>query len=196
MEPVPVTSAGLVLVWPLIPRWLHAAGLLTKSSEDAPAGFADDADRLRAAQALDYVAWGDESDGNGSTGRRSTTSTWLVGLPSDTDAPTAEPLLADLRAQLDQQLAAALNQLIQLQFHAGQSRTGLRGVTVQDLRQLYLQRPGQVLPNDSGATVSVDLHPGDILLWGLPWPLEQVAYPWLDNPLKISWELPQLPAQA
>ncbi|MEN4128714.1 contractile injection system tape measure protein [Serratia marcescens] len=192
-EPVVVHHAGLVLLWPLLPRWLSSVGLLTPKNEGekAPLVFASPQAQLEAIAVLDDLIW---QDGDGGEWR-CLLSKLLCGCPLQAPLVTwpSQERLDTLRTPLESQLHFALLQLQQLQRMQPQARPGLGQLTVRDLCQLFLQRPGTLTETRSGWRLTVTPHPADVMLWALPWPLEQIMFPWMTGVLDLNWEMPKLP---
>lgn len=168
-EQLAVSNAGIVLLWPLLPGWLAQLGLVAQ--QDQQWRFIDPAAQVQAVCWLDWLVWGEGAAAEW----RTPLTKYLCGLPLDWpllpwDAP--QPPLAE-------QLAGWLAGLPQL--------LGIEACSAQDVRSLFLQRPGQLRMQDARWTLQVDSDAGDVLLRDLPWPMEQVLLPWLDSPLPVSW---------
>ena len=190
-EAIAVHHAGVVLLWPLLPRWLSELGLMTKPNEQAPLMFASPKAQCEAIALLDAVIWQDDEGGEW----RSLVSKLLCGWPLATPLehwPSAERI-SELYQPLAQQLQSTLRQLQQLQLMQRQARPRLDKLTVRDMSQLFLQRSGTLQETRSGWQLSVNPHPADLLLWAIPWPLEQIIYPWTAGPIGLNWPLPVLP---
>ena len=183
---LPVSNAGLALLWPMLPRWLNQVGLVDGQR------FIDEAARHKAVQWLDALVWGwshqGEKDKKDEKGRdqEDVTSEWrmllakhLCGLPLETLLEPWEHTSAEraaLAGQQEQWLAILPRQLSQLQR-----------CSVQDLRNMFLQRPGQLRRDDDHWVLDVDTDASDVLLYDVPWPMTQVVLPWLDQPLAVAW---------
>ncbi len=192
-EPVAVHHAGLVLLWPLLPRWLSSVGLLTPKSEEekAPLVFASPQAQLEAIALLDSLVW---QDGDGGEWR-SLLGKLLCGCPLKVPLATwpSQERLDALRKPLEAQFQLTLQQLQQLQYMQSPTRPGLAKLTQRDLCQLFLQRSGTLMETRSGWQLTVTPHPADVMLWALPWPLEQIMFPWMTGVLDLNWEMPKLP---
>ena len=55
------------------------------------------------------------------------------------------------------------------------------------IRQLFLQRPGELFADLAPATLNIEPQPFDLLLTKWPWPLNLAYFPWFDAPLMIEW---------
>ncbi|PPB83830.1 MULTISPECIES: protein regulator of cytokinesis family protein [Mycetohabitans] len=164
--PLPVANAGLVLLWPTLPRLFR-----TLTLTDDTGRFKDNAARQQALACLDWLAWSEPVCAEW----RTPLTRMLCGV-SDDGPLEPEPLTAQLRETLDGWLAGALGSLPRL------SRC-----SIGELRALFLQRPGTLHETDGALMLSVAREAIDILLNEVPWPLTQVALPWLSRPLSVDW---------
>ncbi|KVN11855.1 hypothetical protein WT08_00235 [Burkholderia sp. MSMB1552] len=179
-EAMPVSNAGIVLLWPFLPGWLGRLGLL-HTVEDKP-GFIDEQAQMQAVRWLDNLVWG--GDINEIAEWRMLLNKLLCGMSLDAALPesswrASEAIVVALR---DQCLASLPAQL-----------PGLQRCGAGDIRSMFLQRPGQLqwrsdqLGTEPHWQLNVEQDASDILLRELPWPLEQVIFPWLEQPLSINW---------
>ncbi|PMY35969.1 hypothetical protein C1Y35_21985 [Pseudomonas sp. GW456-L14] len=165
-EPLSVSNAGLVLLWPLLPGLWRQVDLLEEQQFNSPQA------QLEAVCWLDGLVWGDEAMAEW----RTPLSKLLCGLPLESPLvpwSTPEP---EVREQLQDWLAAIPAQL-----------PGLQRCQANDLRSLFLQRPGQLLQTRSGWQLSVETDASDFLLSQLPWALDFIRLPWMEQPLQVKW---------
>lgn len=165
-EPLSVSNAGLVLLWPLLPGLLRQLGLLEEQQFSSPQA------QLEAVCWLDELIWG---DGNMAEWR-TPLGKLLCGLPLESPLvpwSSPEPKVSE---QLQDWLAAIPAQL-----------PGLQRCQASDLRSLFLQRPGQLLQTRSGWQLSVEADASDFLLSQLPWALDFIRLPWMEKPLQVKW---------
>lgn len=162
-----VLSAGLVLLWPMLPGLFRTLALLDDANH-----FIDASAPLIAAGWLDELAWGDDTVAEW----RTPVNKLLCGVALDAMLPDWQPD-PTVRAQLNGWLAALPSRL-----------PGLHRCSVTDVRQLFLQRPGMLTrqPNKRW-TLQVEPHAADVLLHMIPWPLEQVWLPWCNDLLCVEW---------
>jgi hypothetical protein len=169
-----VPNAGLICLWPLIPSVLAAIDLRPSVFEKAKVAEAEAEEislRVSAAIALDYLVWGDPKWQEW----RMPINKLLCGLSQDAliDAPT----LTDARkTSIDAWLQALPLRL-----------PGMRSCGISDLRQLFLQRPGTLVSENSRWRIEVEPDASDVLLDALPWPLQQAVLPWLTEPIAVIW---------
>ncbi|RQV35056.1 hypothetical protein DF033_32030 [Burkholderia cenocepacia] len=133
--------------------------------------FADVGSRERALLVLDWLAWGEEVFAEW----RAPVSGLLAGWPDD-DVPENQRLEPSLQTQLDAWLSCALDDV-----------TLLAGFSVPELREMFLQRTGTLRFDEGRPVLSVEREAIDILLHEIPWPLTQVALPWMLQPLQVEW---------
>ncbi|WP_338926044.1 hypothetical protein IHE33_00055 [Mycetohabitans endofungorum] len=162
-----VLNAGLVLLWPMLPGLFRTLALLDDANH-----FIDASAPLIAAGWLDELAWGDDTVAEW----RTPVNKLLCGVALDAMLPDWQPD-PTVRAQLNGWLAALPSRL-----------PGLHRCSVTDVRQLFLQRPGMLTrqPNKRW-TLQVEPHAADVLLHTIPWPLEQVWFPWCNDSLCVEW---------
>ncbi|MBU3895411.1 hypothetical protein KH388_22220 [Serratia rubidaea] len=159
-----VPNAGLALLWPLLPSLFGAFGWLNEGA------FVDDDARWQAVAALDWLAWGDMALAEW----RVPCARLLCGVPWA--APfAAQPAGIERQTELDTWLS---------QVFAAVPRLGRCGPDA--LRALFLQRPGS-LAVEPRLKLTVEPDAADVLLYDLPWPLTQMALPWLDTPIGVDW---------
>lgn len=168
---ISVSNAGLILLWPLLPDLFSRLGLWEKDQ------FIDAQAQFNAASWLDATVWVDDC----AREWRMPLTKWLCGLPLDAEVAWQTPDEA-ANEQLQQWLAMLAKQL-----------SAWRTLGMQDIRTLFLQRPGQLEFGDGAVTLTVQPEPFDILLRDWPWPLDTLMLPWLEQPLSIQWS--SLPAQ-
>lgn len=167
VEPIIAFSAGLVLLWPMLPS-LFSQLRLTNDGD-----FVDGSARLRAACWLDWLVWQDDTPAEW----RLPLNKLLCGLPLDVPCASWEvPDIETINA-LDLWLAPMPTML----------GGALAKCTPSDLRLLFLQRAGTLVRRETDWILQVDEDASDILLSDLPWPLEEVGLPWMESPLAIEW---------
>ncbi|MCF2134590.1 MULTISPECIES: contractile injection system tape measure protein [Mycetohabitans] len=166
-KPLPISGAGLVLFWPLLPTVLRRLGLVAEKT------FIDEAAQYGAVNWLNRLIWGDDAV----LESRALFNKALCALPLDapfTEAPLETERLAELNAWLD---------------GLPMSLPGLQRCGVPDIRQLFLQRTGYLTQRAGQWTVHVDTDASDVLLRDICWPMQAVLLPWLEKPIAIDWAL-------
>jgi len=162
-------SAGVVLLWPLLPA-LFEAHSLTEGFE-----FVDERAQLRAVMLLDALVWG---DGTLAEWRLNGARYWCgLSAAQATFNPTVwEVVDADIQALLDTWLVGVLTQV-----------PALEGFDAAGIRALFLQRSGILELTDRLPRLTLDAQVQDILLHDLPWSLSLVTLPWIPNVISVNW---------
>ncbi|MGL4353722.1 MAG: contractile injection system tape measure protein [Aeromonas popoffii] len=163
-----ISNAGLLLLWPLLPQLFSHLGLCEKEQ------FISDAARWQAVYGLDRLVWGEANP----TTERLTLNQVLCGVSLLTPVPQTTPLSVLQQRQIDDWLTAIGQQLI-----------GWQKLSLTDIRQLFLQRVGEVSTEGVSPEISVRQEPYDYLLKDWPWPMTLASFPWTEQPLTIVWSL-------
>jgi len=169
----PLSNAGIVILWPLLPQLFS----LLEFCQDGK--FACDSARELAALSLDWLVWAEAE--TPPAAERLSVNCLLCGVPADTTLPTRLSLTASQRQMIDDWLTAVSQQL-----------PGGQKLGANDIRALFLQRSGEIVPETLPPQIRVQPEPFDYLLGDLPWPLTLISLPWLEQPLSLIWPLPQL----
>ena len=163
-----ISNAGLLLLWPLLPQLFSRLGLWEEEQ------FVSDSARWQAVYSLDRLVWGDVSPTEG----RLTLNQVFCGMSCSTSVPPSMPLSLLQLQQIDDWLAAI-----------GQQLPGWQKLSLTDIRQLFLQRAGEISTGEPVPQISVWPEPYDFLLRDWPWPMTLASFPWTDQPLTIVWPL-------
>ncbi len=167
--PLPVSNAGLVLLWPLLPSLLTHLGLLQDKA------FINEEAQHKAVCWLDWLIWkGDDA----SHFDRTSLTRYLCGVPLDTQIDPWHSPAEEQQVNMQHWLSGLPAQL-----------PGLHRCSADDLCYLFLQRPGGLYLQKSPRRLQVEPHASDILLSQLPWPVNSILLPWLDYPLAVTWSL-------
>ncbi len=164
--PYQVNNAGILVLWPMLPALFNQFGLLEEQKfihRQAP---------FSAINFLNYLTWGNEEIQT----ELNILNNVLCGLMVNEPIELA-PVEPEKQLIIDQWLDAIVSQL-----------PGWKKLTRNDARQLFLQRPGELLISDQEINITVEHQPFDMLLTDWPWPLNIAKLPWLDRPLKIDWK--------
>ncbi|HEI8868278.1 TPA: hypothetical protein SLG40_003836 [Serratia odorifera] len=173
-----VCNAGIVLLWPLLPRLFTQLELLEKPQEVAPYHFISQQAQQRAVCLLDALVWGDDEPAEW----RCMVNKWLCGWPLTAPLDT-EPVVDEATRSFFTSWLSSLSMQI----------PGMKRCGPDELRALFLQRQGVLQENRAGWHLTVEAHASDIMLTQLPWPLKQLTLPWLPEPLEMAWQLPHSP---
>lgn len=163
-----ISNAGLLLLWPLLPSLFTHLGLSAEQQ------FISDTARWQAVYCLDQLVWGE----GGPTEQKLTLNQLLCGVSRLMPAPPIEPLNVLQRQHIDDWLTATSQQL-----------SGWQNLSLADIRQLFLQRPGEICTEGAFPQLIVKPEPYDFLLKDWPWPMTLASFPWTGQPLTIVWPL-------
>ncbi|KER01853.1 hypothetical protein LGZ99_04060 [Photorhabdus temperata] len=164
--PRPVNNAGILILWPMLPTLFNQLGLLEAQK------FIHHQAQFNAVDLLDYLIWGTEER----PAERKALNYVLCGLMADKDIQSI-PIEPEKQLIIDQWLDAVIHQL-----------PGWKKLSRNDVRQLFLQRPGELLADEQAIKITIQHQPFDALLADWPWPLNIAKLPWLDRPLRIDWQ--------
>ena len=166
-ERLPAYNAGVLILWPLLPGLFTRFNLLKKQE------FVSCEAQLQAVCLLDKLVWNDE---DAIADWRTSLSKLLCGVEIDKVIP---PELYPSQEMMEDTSQWLLDSFSSMDIFSK--------CTISDVRELILQRPGWIIKEESGWTVMVDEDASDILLREIPWPMNEVMYPWLKNILWIDW---------
>ncbi|WP_036768139.1 contractile injection system tape measure protein [Photorhabdus australis] len=161
-----VSNAGILILWPMLPALFNHLGLLEAQK------FIHHQAQFSAVNLLDYLIWGDEEEQI----ERKALNNVLCGLMVNEDN---ESISLETEKQLitEQWLDAIIAQLF-----------GWKKLSRNDVRQLFLQRPGELRMGEQEIKITIQHQPFDLLLNDWPWPLNIAKLPWLNQPLSIDWQ--------
>ena len=163
-------DAGLVLLWP----YLKTLFTNVKIIEDTPKKgmqFVDYASKMKA-HALLITLLGEEP----------TTDIWvvanaLVGLPLETLVTEPVVITQDEIKQCEKVLTAAITHW-----------KGLKNISINSFRALFLARTATVKEEAQGLRIDVEKHAADVLLSTLPWGIGIIMLPWIGKSLiQVTW---------
>ncbi len=159
-------NTGLVLLWPYLPRFFQAIGLV------ADGGFIDRAARERALLMLQYLACGATAFQEHELLLNKLLCGW----------PLSEPVACRLairrceREEADRLLDAVIANWKRLKKT---SRDGLR--------KAFLQREGRLSRDEMGWQLKIHRMGMDILLESLPWGIGLIRLPWMKDAIRVEW---------
>lgn len=169
----PIHEAGLVLLWPLLPSLFKKMDLLVDQQWVQPEG------NYRAMRCLQALVWGEGPLMWGEDWPDSALLRWLCGMPLG--LPLAAPDgfednpddLAELDAWLARPPTAPLD--------------NWSDFSLAELRERFLQRPGKLSLQGGRWSLEIELEPGTKTPPPVPWPVSVLSYPWLTQPLYLSF---------
>ncbi|WP_416776869.1 contractile injection system tape measure protein [Xenorhabdus budapestensis] len=158
---LPISNAGCMILWPLLPTFFRAFDLLEKNQ------FISLEAQREAVCLLDWLIWAEEEI----PAWRLTLNKVLCGLPIHDNALWCTP-------ELEQQIA--INQWLEktiVQLPAWKK------MGANDVRHLFLQRCGEL----SELNVHIKPEVYDALISEWPWPMNIASFSWLNHPITITW---------
>ncbi|WP_445494067.1 contractile injection system tape measure protein [Photorhabdus sp. SF281] len=165
-SPCQVNNAGILILWPMLPALFNQLGLLEGKK------FIHRQAQYHAVNFLDYLIWGTEE----TPAECKRLNNVLCGLMinENTESISVEP---EKQLITEQWLDTVITQL-----------PGWKKLSRNDVRQLFLQRPGELLANEQEIKITIQPQPFDALLTEWLWPLNIAKLPWLDRSLLIDWK--------
>jgi hypothetical protein len=162
----PVSCAGMVLLWPMLPGLFRHLGLVQGKQ------FINMQAQHRAVGCLMWLALRQsEPPPEQAIGRL------MCGLSAEGEI-TPEDMPDDItREQLRQWLVGLPASL----------PSTWKKLSAEDIRQWFLLRPGWVPQASGSALLHVQPEAFDILLNDWPWPVNLVPLPWLEQTLTVRW---------
>ena len=165
-EGIYVQHAGLVLIHPFLKSLFNHVGLLVGKL------FADIEKQEKAIYILHYVATGQTKADEYELVLPKILCGYPMDLPITTNIILSEKELEEADNMLKATIAAW---------------NILRSTSPEGLREGFLQRIGKVLVNNEKTIIQVEKSAIDVLLDHLPWNLNIIKLPWLDEILKVEW---------
>lgn len=166
-DEVPVSNAGLVILWPFLGHFFTHLGLLEDGSR-----FKDMAARQRAAGLLQVIATQDASPPE----YLLPLNKLLCGLELSEVFDFGPPLQEQESAECAGLLEAVITQA-----------SILRDMSADGFRGSFLLRPGMLSIRDSFWLLRVERQTYDIVLERFPWNWEWVKLPWMEAALRVEW---------
>lgn len=163
-----ISNAGLLLLWPLLPQLFSLLDLWEEEQ------FVSDTARWMAVYGLDRLVWGEVNP----VEEQLTLNQVLCGVSCSTSVPPPTPLSLSQLQQIDGWLSDIGQQLVSWQK-----------LSLTDIRQLFLQRVGEISTEGAVPQIKVWSEPYDFLLRDWPWPMTLASFPWTEQPLTIVWPL-------
>lgn len=169
----PIHEAGLGLLWPLLPSLFKKMGLIVDQQWVQPESH------YRALRCLQGLVWGEGPLMWGEDWPDSALLRWLCGMAIG--LPLAAPDgfednpddLTELDAWLTKPPTAPLD--------------NWSDFSLAELRERFLQRPGKLSLQGGQWSLEIELEPGTKAPPPVPWPVSVLSYPWLSQPLFISF---------
>lgn len=162
-----IRNAGLILLWPFLPRLFERAGLVTGIS------FVSESAAYRAVHLLQYMV-----DHKEQTPEYNLVLNKLLCNISKAKPIEKDVVLTDEEKESANQLLGAVVK------HWG----ALGETSTAGLQETFLQRGGQLFFFDAKYELRVERKAFDKLLSRLPWSISPVKLPWMNKPLYVEWK--------
>ncbi|NHN24078.1 hypothetical protein FIA58_000175 [Flavobacterium jejuense] len=163
---ITVQNAGLVLLWPFLPRFFENLELLNQKE------FKDVFAKNKAACLLQYIV---EEDEESLFEGLLPLNKVLCGIPLSDTVPV-EPLKEDEKAIIDGLLQAVM-----------QRGPHWKNLSIAGFRASYLQREGLLRSRDGHWLLQVKKETYDITLEKLPWSFNTIKLPWMNEIILVEW---------
>ncbi|MBC8954025.1 contractile injection system tape measure protein [Xenorhabdus sp. PB62.4] len=162
---LPISNAGCIILWPLLPTFFRAFDLLEKNR------FINLEAQREAVCLLDWLIWGEEEI----PAWRLTLNKILCGL-SIHDNARWHPPKPEQQIAINQWLEKIIEQL-----------PAWKKMGVNDVRHLFLQRYGELSELNNMTNIHIKPEVYDALISEWPWPMNIASFSWLKHPITITW---------
>ncbi|MCU0433361.1 MAG: contractile injection system tape measure protein [Bacteroidia bacterium] len=162
-----VTNAGLVLLWPFLTRLFTRCGWLNGVA------FTSEQNAYRAVHLLQYLVNTQQQQPE----YLLVLNKLLCGLSKAKPVEKNIILTAEEKQIGEDLLAAVIKQW-----------SVLGNTSIAGLRETFLERGGQILFTGQHAVLKVERKAFDKLLGRLPWSINLIRLPWMQQPLYVEWK--------
>lgn len=167
-QPVNVGNGGITLLWPLLPGLFEQLGLWQEGR------FLHIQAQHNAVGWLDELIWADQQYAEW----RMPLNKLLCGLPLELSPEWVLPTTREIEV------------MQQWMLQLPKRLPGWCRLSVMDIRQLFLQRPAWLIPDQEDLVLYIQPEMYDVLLNDWPWPIEIVKLPWMKQLLNVRWDKP------
>ncbi|WP_141557278.1 contractile injection system tape measure protein [Xenorhabdus cabanillasii] len=162
---LPISNAGCMILWPLLPTFFRIFDLLEKNQ------FISLEAQREAVCLLDWLIWAEEEI----PAWRLTLNKVICGLPVN-DSTLCNPPAPAKQIAINQWLEKTIEQL-----------PVWKKMGINDVRHLFLQRFGEVSELNSMTNIHIKPEVYDALISEWPWPINIASFSWLQQPITITW---------
>ncbi|MBD2814855.1 hypothetical protein ID850_08775 [Xenorhabdus sp. Flor] len=162
---LPISNAGCMILWPLLPTLFRIFDLLEKNQ------FISLEAQREAVCLLDWLIWAKE----GIPVWRLTLNKVICGLPVNDSALWDTPAPAK-QIVINQWLKKTIGQL-----------PAWKKMGINDVRHLFLQRSGELTELNNMPNIHIKPEVYDALISEWPWPMNIASFSWLQHPITITW---------
>lgn len=161
-----VQNVGLILLHPFLKQFFTATGIVGKQGILAPENFD------LAVQSLHFLATGDEDVFEGNL----IMEKFLCGVPLKMPVQKMSLLSESIK-----------NEANELLIEVVRHWPALKNTSADGLRQMFVQRDGKLIQEDTKYQLIVERKAQDILLESLSWNIAVIKLPWISNILFTEW---------
>ncbi len=162
---LPISNAGCMILWPLLPTFFRIFDLLEKNQ------FISLEAQREAVCLLDWLIWAKEEI----PAWRLTLNKVICGLPVN-DSALCNPPAPETQIAINQWLEKTIEQL-----------PVWKKMRINDVRHLFLQRSGELSELNSMTNIHIKPEDYDALISEWPWPINIASFSWLQQPITITW---------
>ncbi len=163
---ITIENAGLVLLWPFLPRFFKNLQLLEDKN------FMDESTMHKAVCVLQYLCNSDESE---LFEGQLPLAKILCGIPLTTPVPLI------FLTEEEKEIAHGLLQAVL------QQGPHWKNLSIEGFRGSYLCRQASLRTRDDHWLLQVQKETYDITLQKLPWSIQAVRLPWMERALMVEW---------
>lgn len=161
-----IINAGLVLVSPYIQR-LFSILELTRDGI-----FIDEQASERGVYLLQYIVSGEKENSE----QHLQLNKLLCGIHGDFNITTSITISSKEKEIIEQMLQGVI------QHWSAIGKTSIKG-----LRETFLQRDGDLFYKENNWQLKIPQSTFDMLLDRLPWSFSLIKFPWMNEPLHVTW---------
>lgn len=161
-----VLNAGIILLHPFLAHLFKKLGWVEGQQ------FITEAHRQKALLLLHFLATGETQTPEFNL----VLPKFICGLPLNVPVDHRVALSQDEQAEAEHMMEAAIEYW-----------EAIGAVSVEGLREGFLQREGKLKQQPTGWTLQVERKTLDILIDRLPWNISLIKLPWMDEILRVEW---------
>lgn len=165
-NPIWVQNAGLILLHPFLKQFFTTTGIVGKQGILTPENFD------LAVHSLHFLATGDEDVFEGNL----IMEKFLCGMPLKTPIQKQSLLTEQIR-----------NEAHDLLREVVRNWPALKNTSPDGLRQMFIQRDGKLIQEDSKYKLIVERKAQDVLLERINWNIAVIKLPWIEKILFTEW---------
>jgi len=165
-DQIGVQNAGLILLHPFLKQFFTTTGIIGKPGVLTQGNFD------LAVQSLHFLATGNENAFEGSL----IMEKFLCGVPLKMTVQKISLLTESIRNEANELLSEVVR-----------NWPALKNTSADGLRQLFIQRDGKLIQEDTKYRLIVERKAQDLLLEKLNWNIAVIKLPWISKILFTEW---------